>query len=176
MPSQKIIPTGVERFFEEDEIIVSKTDTNGRITYVNDVFLKVSSFSEEEILGKPHSCIRHPEMPRAVFKLLWDTIGNGHELFAYVVNLAKNGDHYWVLAHVTPTIGTGGQILGFHSNRRVPDRNSVSAAQSVYRALLQEEQRHSDPRKGLEASYQLFTSLLEKTGKSYSEYVWSIGQ
>lgn len=176
MATQKIIPSGVERFFEEDEIIVSKTDPNGRLTYVNDIFVKVSSFTEEEALGQPHSFIRHPDMPRAVFKLLWDTIQSGNEIFAYVVNLAKNGDHYWVLAHVTPTIGANGQILGFHSNRRVPDRSAVSAAQDIYRALVQEEQRHKDPRKGLEASYQLFTSLLEKTGKAYPEYVWTIGQ
>jgi PAS domain S-box-containing protein len=176
MATQKIIPSGVERFFEEDEIIVSKTDPNGRLTYVNDIFVKVSSFTEEEALGQPHSFIRHPDMPRAVFKLLWETIQSGNEIFAYVVNLAKNGDHYWVLAHVTPTIGANGQILGFHSNRRVPDRSAVSAAQDIYRALVQEEQRHKDPRKGLEASYQLFTSLLEKTGKPYPEYVWTIGQ
>jgi PAS domain S-box-containing protein len=176
MSSNTIVPSGVERTFAEDEIIVSKTDLNGRLTYVNDVFLRVSSFTEQEALGQPHSFIRHPEMPRAVFKLLWDTIKSGEEIFAYVVNLAKNGDHYWVLAHVTPTIGASGQIVGFHSNRRSPERSGVEAARSVYRALIQEERRHSDPRKGLEASYQLFTALLEKAGKSYGEYVWSIGK
>jgi PAS domain S-box-containing protein len=176
MSKFKIEPTGVERRFGEEEIIVSKTDLNGKIAYVNDVFLNVSGFTEEEVMGQPHSMIRHPEMPRAVFKLLWDTIQSGNEIFAYVCNMCKNGDHYWVLAHVTPTKGSRGEILGFHSNRRVPERAAVAAAQDVYRALLAEERRHSDPRKGLEASYQLFTSLLEKAGKQYEEYIWTVGQ
>ena len=81
--STPITLTGVERTFPEDEFIVSKTDTKGRITYANDVFLKISGFTEDEIVGQPHSIIRNPEMPRCVFKLLWDTIGSGNEIFAY---------------------------------------------------------------------------------------------
>lgn len=176
MGKQRIEPTGVERHFGEDEIIVSKTDLNGRITYVNDVFLRVSGFDEAEVIGQPHSMIRYPDMPRAVFKLLWETIESGSEIFAYVCNMCKNGDHYWVLAHVTPTKNARGEIIGFHSNRRVPDRTALSAVQDVYEALLAEERRHADPRKGLEASTRLFTTLLEKAGKGYEEYVWSIGQ
>jgi len=176
MGKLKIEPTGVERRFGEEEIIVSKTDLNGRITYVNDVFLRVSGFTEEEVVGQPHSMIRHPEMPRAVFKLLWDSIQSGSEIFAYVCNMCKNGDHYWVLAHVTPTKNARGEILGFHSNRRVPDRAALAAVQDVYAALLAEERRHADPRKGLDASYQLFAGLLERAGKQYEEYIWTVGQ
>ena len=96
-------PSGRERTFARDELIVSKTDPKGRLVYVNDVFLEVSGFRESEIIGQPHSIIRHPEMPRAVFKLLWDVILGGKEIFAYVNNMAKNGDNYWVFAHVTPS-------------------------------------------------------------------------
>jgi PAS domain S-box-containing protein len=102
--SKAVHLTGVERTFVENEIIVSKTDLKGRITYANDVFIKLAGFTETELLGQPHSIIRHPEMPRCVFKLLWDTIAEGGEIFAYVVNRSKNGDHYWVFAHVTPTV------------------------------------------------------------------------
>ena len=115
-------PTGVERTFGQDEIIVSKTDLKGRITYANRVFLQVAGYTEREVLGAPHSLIRHPDMPRSVFQLLWDTIQGGREVFAYVVNLAKNGDHYWVLAHVTPTFDDAGKIVGYHSMRRLPAR------------------------------------------------------
>ena len=87
-------PTGREVSFATDEITVSKTDLHGRITYANDVFVRVSGYSERELLGAPHSILRHPAMPRSVFKLLWDTIGQGDEVFAYVLNLAKNGDAY----------------------------------------------------------------------------------
>lgn len=91
-------PTGVERRFGEDELIVTKTDLKGRITYCNEVFVRMSGYTEQECLGEPHNIIRHPDMPRCVFKLLWDTIQGGQEIFAYVLNLSKNGDHYWVLA------------------------------------------------------------------------------
>jgi len=114
--------TNVEQFFEENEIIVSKTDLKGRLTYCNDVFLRIAGYEEKECLGKPHNMIRHPDMPRAVFDLLWETLHDGREIFAYVVNRCKNGDHYWVLAHVTPSIDGSGNINGYHSNRRVPDR------------------------------------------------------
>ena len=103
MARPTVAPTGRERVFGEDEIIVSKTDLQGRITYANSVFLRVAGYAEEDVLGQPHSMIRHPGMPRAVFKLLWETIAGGREIFAYVKNLARDGDHYWVFAHVTPS-------------------------------------------------------------------------
>ena len=122
---EKLALTGVERFFDVDDIIVSKTDLKGRITYANDVFLEIAGYTEQEVLGQPHSMIRHPDMPRCIFKLLWDTIQGGQEIFAYVINRCKNGDHYWVYAHVTPSKGVGGEIVGYHSNRRVPERSIV---------------------------------------------------
>jgi PAS domain S-box-containing protein len=81
-------PTGRERTWGDEEIIVSKTDLKGIITYANRTFLNVAGYTEEEVLGKPHNMIRHPDMPRCVFKLLWDTIESGNEIFAYVKNMA----------------------------------------------------------------------------------------
>ena len=88
------MPTGRERRFDDDELLVSKTDPKGRITYANDVFVRVSGYALPEIIGQPHNLIRHPQMPRGVFRLLWDSISRGEELFAFINNLAKNGDHY----------------------------------------------------------------------------------
>ena len=73
-----IVPTGVEKTFRPDQIIVSKTDTQGRLTYVNGLFVDISGYPEHELIGKPHNIIRHPDMPRSVFKLLWDRIASGH--------------------------------------------------------------------------------------------------
>ena len=127
--TRAIRPTGVENLLGEEELIVSKTDLKGRITYANDVFIRMAKYSWKELMGAPHSLIRHPEMPRSVFKLLWDTLQSRQEIFAYVVNLAKDGGHYWVFAHVTPTFDERGNIVGYHSNRRKPDprRSSVSS-------------------------------------------------
>lgn len=171
---QKIEPTGVERTFGDDEIIVSKTDTRGRLTYVNDLFVEISGYPESELIGKPHNIIRHPDMPRSVFKLLWDTIANGSELFAYIVNLSSNGDHYWVLAHVTPTIGPAGQIVGYHSNRRTASRLALDRIEPVYRRLLDEERRHHRPVDAITASSALLDELLAERGCSYDEFVWSL--
>jgi PAS domain-containing protein len=92
MSAKRIEPTGRESFFGDEEIIVSKTDVKGRITYANDVFLRVSHYPAKNLLGQPHSIIRHPEMPRTVFRLLWETIEAGSEIFAYVLNMAANGE------------------------------------------------------------------------------------
>ena len=166
--------TGVEKFFEPNEIIVSKTDPKGRLTYTNSVFLSISGYSEKECLGQPHSMIRHPDMPRSIFKLLWETIQSKRELFAYVVNRCKNGDHYWVLAHVTTSLDGNGNILGYHSNRRVPNRKVLdSTIIPLYNQLLAEEKKHSDPKAGLAASTRMITDLLAGKGVAYDEFIFS---
>ena len=164
--------TGKERFFGDDEIIVSKTNLKGHIIYCNDVFLKVSGYTEDEVVGQPHSLIRHPEMPRAIFKLLWDTIQSGQEIFAYVNNRAKNGDSYWVLAHVTPSRDRTGRIIGYHSNRRVPDRNTLTRKiVPLFDMLLREERKHSNGKAGLAASYELLTRQLKESGMEYDKFI-----
>jgi PAS domain S-box-containing protein len=169
-----VVPNGVERYFGDDEIIVSKTDLQGKITYANDVFIRVSGYEEAELIGAPHSLIRHPEMPRAVFKLLWDTLAGGHEIFAYVNNMARTGDNYWVLAHVTPSFDRDGAIIGYHSNRRVPDPDKVAKVKPLYAALLAAERQHVDRRDGLVASVALLEGILAQAGLRYDEWVWTL--
>jgi len=166
--------TGIERHFGADEIIVSKTDTRGHITYANEVFVRVSGFNEDELLGKAHSIVRHPRMPRCVFRFLWDTISAGNECFAYVLNRSKNGDHYWVLAHVTPTLDASGKIIGYHSNRRVPSRQALAKITPVYDSLLAEEKRHALPRDQWAASLPKLVEFLAKTGMAYEEFVFTL--
>lgn len=173
--SRTVQPTGRERTFDRNDIIVSKTDMTGRITYANWVFIAISGFAEHELVGAPHSIIRHPDMPRCVFKLLWDTIAAGREIFAYVINMAKNGDHYWVLAHVTPSFDLNGTVLGYHSNRRVPERRVVDdTVIPLYRSLLAEEQSHADRKVGLERSFQMLAGLLEEKKVGYDELIFSL--
>ncbi len=173
MPAPTATPTGALRTFGQDEIIVSKTDLQGRITYANDVFLRIARYDEHEVLGRPHNLIRHPEMPKVVFSLLWSEIQAGREIFAYVLNLAADGVGYWVFAHVTPT-WSGGQIVGYHSNRRSPSRSAIDAISPVYRALLAEEQRHRLPSDAIAASGALLQSVLTERAMTYDELVWSL--
>lgn len=167
-------PTQTERTFDKDEIIVSKTDTKGRILYANDVFCRVGQYDEEELIGQPHSILRHPDMPRCVFQLLWDVISSGREIFAYVKNLAKSGDYYWVLAHVTPSYDKAGKIDGYHSNRRSPDPAAIQKIEPVYRLLLEEERRHTDRKEGQAAGVALLKKLLAERGQTYDEFVFSL--
>ena len=170
-----IKPTGVERFFGEDEIIVSKTDVKGRITYCNEAFRDIAGYKIREIVGQPHSILRHPDMPRSVFKLLWDSIGAGREIFAYVKNVCKNGDHYWVFAHVTPSFGTNDEIIGYHSSRRVPNRDVVeNSIVPLYRSLLEIEKKPSNRKHGLEEGFAALVDLLKDRKVSYDEFVFSL--
>jgi len=167
-------PTGVERKMQDNEIIVSKTNSKGHITYANDVFLKIADYTVEEVMEQPHSMIRHPDMPRCVFKLLWDYIQAGKEIFAYVVNSAKNGDHYWVFAHVTPSFDENGKIIGYHSNRRKPKPEAVRTVAELYKALIAEEKRHKNAKEGMNAGFEMLVKILEEKGVSYEEFILSI--
>jgi PAS domain S-box-containing protein len=169
-------PTGHEVMFADEDIIVSKTDLRGIITYANDVFLKVAGYTEAEILGQPHNIIRHPDMPRCVFKLLWDHIQAQKEIFAYVLNMAKNGDHYWVFAHVTPSYNPQGQHVGYHSSRRVPYADALAKVKPLYQQLRLEEQRHNDPRAGLQAGTRKLEELLKSGNLDYSQFVFQLSQ
>ena len=171
---QAVRPTGAERTFSADELIVSKTDTRGVITYANDVFLRVSGYHLDEVIGQPHNLIRHPDMPKAVFKLLWDTLASGEEVFAYIDNLAVDGANYWVLAHVTPSFGAGGRVVGYHSNRRRPAARAVAAVRPLYAQLLAEERRQPNGRAAVEASSRLLQELVAQQAGSYEEFVWSV--
>jgi hypothetical protein len=136
--------------------------------------LELAGYSEEECIGEPHSKIRHPDMPRCIFKLLWDTISKGHEIFAYVVNRSKNGDHYWVLAHVTATMDDDGTIVDYHSSRRVPKQKSLAVIIPLYAKLKAEEDRHSDPKAGLEASMAMLNGILTDANMNYDRFIFSV--
>jgi len=169
-----VTPTGRESAFNADELIVSKTDLKGRITYCNDVFMRVAGYAEEELLGQPHSIIRHPDMPRSVFKLLWDTIETKTEIFAYVINLAKNGDHYWVLAHVTASLGPDGRIVAYHSNRRKPSAAAVNAVIPLYQKLKRIEDQASNRKDGMVAAHAALLDLLAEKGVDYDRFILSL--
>lgn len=167
-------PTGVERTFGHDELIVTKTDLKGRITYANDVFLRVSAYDEDDVLDKPHNIIRHPDMPRCLFSLLWKRLEQRHEMFAYVVNLASDGAHYWVFAHVTPSYDLNDTVVGYHSNRRVPSRAAIAEVEPLYRSLAAVERRHQHTPDAIAASTVELDAYIASRGSSYDEMVWSL--
>lgn len=173
-PEGRLVPTGREVTFGDEEIIVSKTDLKGRITYANTVFCRVAGYSQAELLGQPHNLIRHPAMPRGVFKLLWDTIERGNEIFAYVLNLARSGDGYWVMAHVSPTFDANGTITSYHSMRRSPDPQAVDRVRPLYRAMLDLEAKYERRADGIAASVAFLQGQLQSLGVTYEQFVFSL--
>ncbi|MBN2782968.1 MAG: PAS domain-containing protein [Campylobacterales bacterium] len=157
------------KHLKDGDFIVSKTDTKGRITYVNKIFMEMGEYSEHELLGKPHNMIRHQDMPKAVFKLLWDYVQSGKEVFAFVINKTKNGNAYWVFANVTPSYDSRGNIVGFYSVRRMPNPSAIEAVKSLYQTMLNAERGG-----GVSAGTKVLTDLLNEKGMDYNEFIISL--
>ncbi len=126
--------TGNEKILQDGDVIVSKTDTKGLITYINKTFMEISGFVEDELLGAPQNIVRHPDMPPAAFKDLWDTLQAGRSWKGLVKNRCKNGDHYWVEANANP-IYENGTVTGYMSLRTKPSREQVEFAETLYRKI-----------------------------------------
>jgi len=128
--SQKEVP------FPAGAVLISKTDTKGIITYANDAFVAISGYSREELIGKNHNVVRHPDMPPSAFKWLWDTLKEERPWRGMVKNRCKNGDHYWVRATVAPIVESG-KISGYVSVRKAPTRNQIAETEVLYRQMSQ---------------------------------------
>lgn len=157
----------------ENDFIVSKTDLTGKITYANRIFQEFAGYSEEQLLGAQHNIIRHPDMPRAVFKLLWDTIKEGKEIFAFVKNLASDGSFYWVFANVTPDYDANGKMVGYLSVRRKPRPDALPVISDVYRQMLDIEKK-AGTKDAMAASTQFLLDLLNEKGATYEELVLTL--
>lgn len=169
----RVAPIDREKPMRENDFIVSKTDLKGRITYGNEIFIEFSGYTEAELLGAQHNIIRHPDMPRGVFRFLWESIAAGNEVFAYVKNMAKDGSFYWVFANVTPDYDAAGNIIGYLSVRRAPKRSALPVVEGLYKAMLEAE-RNAGAKDACDASLALLTEVLNEKGMSYEELVHAI--
>lgn len=166
-PRPRPTPQPVESTFNGDEIFFSTTDRRGVIRSGNRVFTRVSKYGREELLGRPHSIIRHPDMPRVVFKLLWEELGAGRPIVAYVKNMAKDGSYYWVLATAVPCDG------GYLSVRIKPATAYFDAVQPIYHDLLavEREVEQGDPHRREEAMEASRARLAEHLrGAGFADY------
>ncbi len=137
--SRTILIRDVEVPFPLGKLIVSRTDLEGIITHCNQSFVEMSGFPEEELIGQPHYILRHPDIPAAAFKDLWDTLARQEKWHGYVKNLRKDGAYYWVYATVIPNIRKG-EIVGYTSVRRKPSRKKVEECIPLYAKMIEEEQ------------------------------------
>ena len=169
MLAKKICNTN-EVFLGEDELIISKTDLKGRITYANRTFIRVAGFDEEELLHKPHNLIRHPDMPKGVFKYLWSELRQGREFFGFVKNYTEDRRFYWVLANITPDMDAAGEVQGYFSVRRCPHPQAIATIEPIYRQMLAIESRYSGSQ-ATEHSLAYLQQLLDSKSLSYEQFV-----
>jgi len=162
-----------EKTFSENILLVTKTDLKGKITYANRAFMNMVNMDEAKLVGSPHNIIRHPDMPKVIFKLLWDHLKNAKEIHAYVKNLCSDGSFYWVMANITPSYdnssGKHSKIIGYHSSRRLPTKEALSVIIPLYEKLLSAERSG-----GVNASEKIINELLKEKGISYDEFILSI--
>ena len=137
------------------DIVVSKTDIEGHIEYANQIFFKLSGYNKRELTFEPHSILRHPDMPKVVFKHLWSELKKGDEVYAFVKNMTKDGSFYWVLAYVRPTLNPDGSLRNYVSTRKLMSPTARETIEPLYTQLLEVEKNS-----GVEASEQLLKEII----------------
>jgi len=169
MKNPTVTPIENEVVLNEEDFIISKTDLKSKILYGNQIFIKMSGYSESEILGKPHNILRHPDMPRCAFKVLYDHIQNGKEWFGYVKNLRKDGGYYWVFANISPTYDNNGNMIGYYSVRRKPREGFKPIIEPLYKSLLSIEASS-----GMDGGLKAVNDLLKKHNMTFNEVMLKI--
>lgn len=165
-------PTPIDREVQWDKTktLISETDVKGTITNVNDVFCAVSHYSASELIGQPHNLIRHPDMPKLIFKLLWDNLKVGNNFVGVIKNLAKTGEYYWVVTDFEMRRDAMGNITHYIGRRKsVPEAAINNYLAPFYESLLKMEKIG-----GVELSSRFFKNYLTKQGKDYIDFVISI--
>lgn len=142
MHASQTMNTDKEIVLKEGDLIVSKTDVKGKITYANRSFMSISGYSERMLLGEPHNVIRHSDMPRGVFRMMWQMLQNGEEFFGFVKNRCLDGSFYWVFANVTADLDLQGELQGYFSVRRQPPRSALPLCEDIYRQMRDIETKH----------------------------------
>ena len=154
-----------------DDLIITKTDGRGQITYANRTFMRITGFGEKSVLGKPHNIIRHPDMPRGVFRLMWKTLASQREFFGFVKNYTVDGGFYWVFANVTPDMGADGKLKGYFSVRRSAPRAAVETISRLYAGMREVEARHGKAEAPDSSCQWLQDELSRQGAESYEQFV-----
>ncbi|MCK5855703.1 MAG: PAS domain-containing protein [Sulfurovaceae bacterium] len=164
---KKPLPTGVEIKVDTKKLIVSKTDMLGKIIYGNDYFAEISGYKESEIIHAPHNILRHPDMPKAIFYMMWKHLKAGRNIMAVVKNMTKYGNHYWVTTDFdikkNSITGKPEYYIAF---RQAAPRHVVEQMEKIYAKMLEIEHDH-----GMEASVIYFESYLEEKGMNYDQFI-----
>ena len=155
-----------EIVFSKKKFIVSKTDIKGNITFINKNFCEISGYAEEELIGVPHNILRHSDMPRAIFYLIWNSLLRGEPVSGVVKNLAKSGEYYWVIADFDVKKDGAGDIKSFTAFRRAAPNQVIETIEELYATMLKIENK-----RGMEGSLSYFEAFLEEKEMGYDEFL-----
>lgn len=167
--SKKDAPISInntERVLSENDFIVSKTDTKGRIIYCNEIFSKMAGYPTKDLIGANHNLVRHPDMPAVAFKHAWDLIKDKKEFFGFVKNLSADGSYYWVFTYITADLDANGNIISYTSVRRKPNKRAIETMIPIYKLLCDTEKQG-----GMEASGRVLNEYLSQNRTTYDKFV-----
>lgn len=168
---QRITPIDEEICMGDEQFIVSKTDLRGYLTYANRTFMEMSALSEAQLLNFNHNVIRHPDMPKGVYKFLWMTIKKEQEFFGFVKNLRSDGRYYWVFANITPEYDVNGKLSGYLSVRRKPPISALDVIEPIYKKMIEIEKSASTPKIAEDKSIAFLQQQLESLKVAYQDFV-----
>ena len=170
MKPRTITPTDQERILPADRYILSTSDLSGRITSVNDLFIEFSGHPENDLLATQHNIVRHPDMPRAVYSIMWDAIKDGDEFSGYIKNISKDGGFYWVYAHVLPITDAEGDLTGYRSVRHHASRTAIAKVAALYAEMLAAE-KAAGPQDAIGAGLAVLRRHLAAAGMGYEQFI-----
>ncbi len=166
---KKPFPVDKEINLDPTKTIMSKTDTRGIIEYANEYFMEISGYEEFELMGQPHNIIRHPDMPKTIFKLMWDSIEKGQNIHAFVKNMAKDGRYYWVLTNFEIKKDAEGNVISYYARRKAAPRNAIYEIDRLYYILKSIENKQD-----MQTALNYFIGMLEEKNMTYNQFILSI--
>ncbi len=156
-----------EIILDPKKVIMSKTDAKGVIEFANDYFMEICGYEEYELMGKPHNVIRHPDMPRVIYKILWERLHQGKNIHAVVKNLAKDGSYYWVVTNFETKYDANGKIISHYSRRKSAPKHVVETIEKLYKILLSLEVDDRNMKKSLN----YFEGYFENKQTTYDDFI-----
>lgn len=160
-------PSDREVDWNKSKVLLSKTDIKGTILYANEDFIDVSGYDEFELIGQPHNIVRHPDMPKVIFKFLWDSLKSGKNIHAIFKNMSKTGRYYWIITDFKIIADSDGEIVGYFGTRKsVREDIIVKFIEPLYKKLL-----HIEEASGMSAAEEYLIGFLEERKKTYMEYI-----
>ena len=166
---EKPTPKDVEITVSPKKTIVSRTDEKGIIKFVNDYFKEIAGYNENELIGQAHNVIRHPDMPKVIFKHLWEELKKGNDMRAIIKNLAKDGRYYWVITNFHTLRDDDGNIIGYYARRKAVPQHVKEEVSKLYKTL-----KALEDQEGMEASEKFLEQWLKEHNTTYQDYVESL--